>query len=424
MAMDATLLDPFSPQALADPYPVYRRLREQSPVHPVAPGRWIVSRHADVLALLRDPRCAHWGHAPELDALRSPHERALAQALRLFAPSDPPGALRRQMSAVFNTQVLERMPQRLAPLADRLLDGLGGHGGGGGLDGLDGLGEGRSHDVLAAYAHPLTMQAVGDMLGLSDAQTLALAQAMGGLDGSLFEGLRGAGIAAPASGPVARLQGCMDALIDQAQDRPDALISGLHAAVDAQGPAADRRDRLLNALLVLVYAGHHNMLNFIGNGLLALAMHPQAQARLRQEPALADRAMLELLRHDSPLQYIVLVASEPLALHGREIARGDEVLVCTGSANRDETVFEDPDGLDFARANPMDSLSFGSGAWRCIGARLALRIGATAFSKIVARGFALPANMPALRRVRGPLVQRGLAALPLMLLSQEEGRHG
>lgn len=407
--MDALSLDPFSPQALADPYPVYRRLRAQSPVHPVAPGRWIVSRHADALALLRDPRCAHWGHAPELDALRSPQERALAQALRLFAPSDPPGALRRHMSVAFNTQVLERMPLRLAPLADRLLDELG---------------DGRSHDVLAAYAHPLTMQAVGDMLGLADTQTEALADAMAHLEGSLFDGLRVPGIASPGTGAVAHLQACMDGLVVGAQDTKDSLIASLRVAVQAQDAEASQHDRLFNALLVLLYAGHHNMLNFIGNGLFALAMHPQAQARLRHEPALADRAVLELLRHDSPLQYIVLVASEPLALRGCEIARGDEILVCTGSANRDEAVFEDPDGLDFARANPQDSLSFGSGAWRCIGARVALRIGATAFSKIAARGFALPANTPNLRRTRGPLVQRGLVALPLMLLSPKGGRHG
>jgi len=409
MAMDALLLDPFSSQALADPYPVYRRLREQSPVHPVAPGRWIVSRHADALALLHDPRCAHWGHAPELAARRSPHERALAEALRLFAPSDPPSALRRHMSVTFNTQVLERMPQRLAPLADSLLDGLC---------------DGRSHDVLAAYAHPLTMQAVGDMLGLSDAQTHALAESMSGLNGSLFECLRGPGIASPGHGPIARLQACMDALVDQSQDTPVSLVASLRAAVEAQDHAADQRDRLLNVLLVLVYAGHHNMLNFIGNGLLALAAHPQAQARLHREPALADRAMLELLRLDGPLQYIVLVASEPLVLHGRDIARGDEILVCTGSANRDETVFDAPDSLDFARANPMDSLSFGTGPWRCIGARLALRIGATAFSKIVARGFVLAADTQGLRRAQGPIVQRGLAALPLMLLRQEGDRRG
>src|SRR3954469_24434395 len=111
-------------------------------------------------------------------------------------------------------------------------------------------------------------------------------------------------------------------------------------------------------------------------------------------------------RSKTALQYIVLVARETFELRGHTLARGDEIMACVGSANRDEAVFDDPDRLDFTRSNHKDLLSMGTGPWRCMGARLALRIASVAFAKIVACGFALAPNAPPLQWVRQPIVQR------------------
>ncbi len=391
-------LNPFSALALANPYPVYRRLREQSPVHALATGRWVVTRHHDANALLNDPRCAHWGQAPPAGQARPAQEQALADVMQLFAPSLAPDSARRSITAALNASALEDIDVRLGRMADQALDAQP---------------KGQTFDALAAYAHPITMLAVGEMLALSAAQTLALGDAIAAQHGSFFDALRVPGHNPPQDGAAATLPACLEALIDDAD--PSSSTSVIARLATALPDAASRRDRLFNALLVLIYASHHNMMNFIGNGLLALATQPVALAQLRREPALMQRAVLELLRHDSPLQYIVLTARHPIDMHGQTLRPGDDIMVCIGSANRDPVVFDDPDALNFQRTNHHALLSFGTGAWRCIGARLAVRIGCAAFSRIVPREFAVNTHLGPLRWTHSPMVQRGLAALPLLL---------
>ncbi|WP_322014698.1 cytochrome P450 [Paraburkholderia sp. J12] len=388
---------------LADPYPAYRLLREHAPVHAAAPGRWLVTRHADVEALLFDSRCVHWGQDAQGDLRRKPDEQALAEAMRLFAPSAPASPLRHDLSAAISQVAVERMHAELGPLCDRLLDSFV---------------AGQARDAVAGYAHPVTLFALGCLLGLSRPQTVQLAEAVGELQVPFFSCVSTTGTAPPRDASVARLQRCLDELIACGEQYPGTTLLGRLCAGAGAGAYTDRAapsHRLRNMLLVLIYAAHHNLANFIGNGLFALASQPDALRQLEREPGLIDRAVLELLRYDSPLQHIVLTARESFELHGCTIGCGDEILACVGSANRDDAVFTVPDRLDFSRANPQKLLSFGAGPWRCVGAKLALRIGSVVFAKIVARGFALAAGTGALRWHHTPIVQRGLVALPLLV---------
>jgi len=148
----------------------------------------------------------------------------------------------------------------------------------------------------------------------------------------------------------------------------------------------------------LVFGGHETTVNLLGNGLLALLRDPPALARLAADPGLIGTAVEELLRFDSPPQFVARTATVELELHGRTIRPGDTVLLGIGAANRDPTVFAEPDRLDLGRS-PNPHLAFGLGPHACPGAQL---------SRIEAR-LAFPAvlhRFPDLRLAGAPPVRR------------------
>jgi hypothetical protein len=163
----------------------------------------------------------------------------------------------------------------------------------------------------------------------------------------------------------------------------------------------------------LVFGGHETTVNLIGNGMLALLRRPDELERLRAEPGLVPTAVEELLRFDSPAQFISRVAAGDFVLDGKRLAGGDTVLLGIGAANRDPGVFADQDRLDVGRS-PNPHLAFGVGTHTCPGAQL---------SRIEARAAipALLARFPRLRLGRTPPVRRptailrGLESLPVVV---------
>jgi cytochrome P450 len=164
----------------------------------------------------------------------------------------------------------------------------------------------------------------------------------------------------------------------------------------------------------LVFGGHETTVNLLGNGMLALLRHAEQLERLRAAPALIDSAVEELLRFDSPAQFISRTAVADFELRGKIIKRGESVLAGLGAANRDPAVFSEPDRLDIART-PNPHVAFGLGTHFCPGAQL---------SRIEARA-AIPAllrRFPKMRLGTAPpvwrptAVLRGLEHLPVRLL--------
>src|SRR5262249_40880795 len=138
--------------------------------------------------------------------------------------------------------------------------------------------------------------------------------------------------------------------------------------------ADHRGDRLIDLEVVamctaLVFAGHETTSNLIGNGMLALLDRPRELARLRDDPSLAPAAIEELLRFDSPAQFISRVVGDEVELRGKRLRAGDAVLLGIGAANRDPAVFDDPDRLDVGRT-PNPHVAFGLGTHVCPGATL------------------------------------------------------
>jgi cytochrome P450 len=204
-----------------------------------------------------------------------------------------------------------------------------------------------------------------------------------------------------------------EALVDRRRHPGQDLISALIAA-DNEGDRLDD-DELIATCILTLNAGHEATVQAIGNGLLALATHPDQYELLRTDPAgLAASACDELMRFDSPLQMFERWVLEDLQWSGASLHKGTKVGLLFGSANHDEAVFKDPESLDLQRDdNPH--VSFGGGTHYCVGAPLAkveIEVALTAFAQRV-KGF----------EIAGPLVHqrslvfRGLQTLPLTILS-------
>jgi cytochrome P450 len=163
----------------------------------------------------------------------------------------------------------------------------------------------------------------------------------------------------------------------------------------------------------LVFGGHETTVNLIANGVLALLRHPAELERLRAEPALAVPAVEELVRWDTPPQFVSRIVAEACELRGRRLRPGDAVLLGIGPANRDPAAFVEPDRLDVGRT-PNVHLGFGLGTHFCPGAQLSRMEARTAIPALLARFPRLAlAGDPVRRRT---FILRGLERLPVRLV--------
>jgi len=392
--------DPADPAFIADPYPVYRRLREEHPImwNP-ATDQWLLSRHADVNRLLRDRRLGrtylhHSTHAemgrPEPPAWHAPfHELNDAGMLDLEPPDHT--RLRRLVLKAFTPRTVEAMRDRIQAVVDGLIDGF------------DGAGE---VDLIAQFAEPLPVTVIAELLGVPEADRyllrpwsadICLMYELHPSDESAHRAVR----ASVEFGAYLR-----DLLSERRRRPGDDLISALAAVVDDGDTLTETE--LIGTCVLLLNAGHEASVNGAGNGWWTLFRHPDQLARLRAEPRLLPTAIEELLRFDTPLSLFERWVLEPIEIEGVPLSRGQEVALLFGSANRDSAAFERPDDLDLAR-DPNPYLSFGAGIHYCLGAPLAkLELG-IAFGTLLRR-------LPRLEPVEPPrwkptFVLRGLETL-------------
>jgi cytochrome P450 len=388
--------NPMDPEFLANPYPIYRRLRAEDPVHRSPLGFWILTRYEDVAFSLRDPRFAK-------EAIASFVAARFGMALPGIGISmldrDPPDhtRLRGLVSKAFTPRVVER----LRPHIQQIVDGL--------LDRVEGAG---SMDLIEAFAYPLPVIVICQMLGVPVADRDRFKQ--WGLD--IARGLDSI-LLPPDSEVLSRSAASRRALSDyfreliaerRASPRED-LLSALIAAEEA-GDKLNEEELLATCILLLV-AGHETTVNLIGNGTLALLRHPDQLQRLREHPELISSAVEELLRYDGPVQRTARIPSEDVVLGEQTIAKGEMVMPFIGAADRDPAQFPDPDRLDIARADNRH-IAFGWGIHFCLGAPLARVEGQLAILTLVQRlpKLALATDTPEYRQ---SLTLRGLIALPV-----------
>lgn len=401
--------DLFSATFKANPFPTLAELREQEPVYghlaPYGARIWYVTRYEDVLAILRDnkrfTKDPRWETAASSSASSpSPTHfgRNLSQMISqnmLFA--DPPDhtRLRALVGQAFTPRRVEALAPRIEAIAEELLARVRPHG---------------RMELIADFALPLPMRVIMELLGIPAADQSQVHEWTKAIIAPSRHGIRLRQRQRNIRAFVAYVQ----AMFAERQARPqDDLITALVQAEEVGGDKLSEAE-LTSMVALLFVTGHETVVNFIGNGLLALLAHPEQTAELRANPALLERVLEELLRYDGPVETSTTRwAREDVLLGGQMIGKGDVVRVVLASANRDAAVFGDGvDGLDFGRAeNPH--LAFGYGIHYCLGAPLARLEGRIAFPRLLALPHLRVAVPPAELKWHLGVIFRGLEALPL-----------
>ena len=388
------LLDP---EILANPYPLYRALRERAPVQwdPYLHA-WVVTEYEHVLAVLL-----------HFSADRTPTPAALERyGLSQLAPiagvmtrqllfMDPPAhtRLRALAAQAFSVSRVERLAAQIQAILDDLLDGLAGR---------------DSIDIIADLAEPLPAIVTAALLGVPIADypklkgwSASFAEVLGNFQHNPDRSLR-------VLSSLDEMSAYFRDAIRTGSER-DGLIRDLATArVDGEQLT---EDEVVANVIVTMVGGQETTTNLIGNGMLALLRHPDQLAALRNDPGLLPSAVEELLRFEPPSQHTARLAPADTTLGGQSIRKGQAVIAVMAAANRDPARFPEPDRLDLARVNNRH-LSFGWGAHFCFGAHLARLEGRLAFQAILARypHIALPATPPLWRDNLG---LRGMVALPV-----------
>ncbi|WP_427917228.1 cytochrome P450 [Streptomyces sp. cg40] len=361
--------DPTDPAVQADPYPLYRALREADPVHWNPPGFHFLTRYRDVHALLRDPRLGA-DNASTGPAQDNEHtERMAGGDTPSMILMDPPGhtRLRALVNKVFAPRSIAYLEQRIERIADRLLDRWG-------------TGEG---DFVADFAYPLPLEVICELLGVPEGDRDDVrdwSEDMAHLvdpvvtPQAVERGLRGR----------RRIVEYFRELAAGRRRAPgDDILSGLIRA-EAEGDRLSS-DELLSTAALLVVAGHETTANMIANGMLALLRHPDQLALLRSSgPGPVPSAVEKMLRYDGPAQAVGRRALTDLDLHGVPVPRGARLVLSLGAANRDPDRFPDPDRFDINRPDNRH-LALSGGAHFCVGAPLARMEAAVAFTALLGR---------------------------------------
>ncbi|MEV7723630.1 cytochrome P450 [Streptomyces sp. NPDC087917] len=388
------------PAFLADPFPLYRRLREDGPVRRVviAGGveAWIVTRHEDGLAALSDPRLSSdVRDASDSRLLGRLPATERASMLSNMLRSDPPDhtRLRRLVSKAFTARRVAELRPRILSVTDRLLDAVvpAGHA-----------------DLVADLALPLPVTVISELLGVPvddrhDFQRWT--------DSMLVRSVE------PPDPAVVNeawqhMRAYVSELVHAKRARPgDDLLSDLIAARDEEQQLSE--DELIAMVFLLLVAGYVTTVNLIGGGVAMLLAHPDQLDLLRSDPELLPGAIEEFLRYDGPVSPgIARFAREDVEIAGVRVPRGATVLIGSALADRDPARFPDPDRLDITRQDNAH-LAFGHGLHYCLGAPLARLEGQIAIGAVLRRlpGLALAVPPDQIRWRPGGL--RGPESLPV-----------
>ena len=399
------------PDVVGDPYPHYRAVRDQAPVHRMElPGFgigviWVLTRYDDCKTVLashdfgKGPRDApaRLGFRSEaLDTLFGQYEERGTPMLFL----DPPDhtRIRGLVSRAFTPRRVEALRARIRELVDGILDELA-------------PGEVELLDVLG---FPLPVAVIGELVGVPTE------------DHARFRSLVRAGAASlelnadievlqAANAALEEMTAYFEELVEERRRSPrDDLLSALIAVEDG-GDTLERGELIANVILLFA-AGFETTTNLIGNGVVALADHPDQLTRVRGDRTLVPGAVDEILRYDSPVQLDGRQALVDATLpDGSVVPAGDTVLTLLGAANRDPARFEDPDRFDVGRADNAP-LSFAWGIHHCLGAGLARVEGQCVLDGLLDRfsGIEVLDDPPCWRR---SLTLRGLDRLHVRLLA-------
>ena len=365
----------FTDEILRDPYPTYRRFLEDDQVFHSVPdggGGWAVFRHAACSSLIRDSRLSARRVGAIFLAL-PPERRAefdeLARMLSLwllFFDAPEHSRLRKLMNKGFSPTAAEGLRPQIAAIVERMLDTIR---------------RASDADVVREIAYPLPVRVMAEMFGVREAVqerfirwTTAVTMFLGNPNRTVEQ------TQSAQEGVLALKEFFRGAVAERRRQRGSDLLS-LLLDIEEDGEVLTEEELYAQCVLLLG-AGHDTTRNLISNGMYALLQNPEQMAELRKSPELIRSAVEELLRYESPIQFVGRVAKEEMDIYGVRVHKGQLVRFMLGAANRDSQQFRDPDNLDLKRS-PNPHLAFGAGEHFCIGNQLARLEGQIAISKMV-----------------------------------------
>ena len=356
--------DLFSPEAVANSYPLFKRMRSEDPVHySESLGYWILTRYRDVEAALRDERVSSNRKALFINKLGSLDVKEIQNFLDMtsnwMVDTDPPThtRLRKLANPGFTTRAIESWRSIIQNTTDRLLDNVQNHGG---------------MDVVSDLARPLPGIIITEIFGVPETDRANLLEWARDI-GTFFGAAGGSTIemeqlARKADKAAAQFCALIRQLIEQRRRQPGTdMISLLSVAYQEQG---FNHEKLPFQCMEILNAGMLTTTNLISNGVNALLCHPDQLQKLKKNPTLIKSAVEEILRFDTSVPFLTRIAKQDLTIGGKDITAGSVIVLGFGAANHDPEKFEEPEVFDITRT-PNEHFGFSSGIHFCLGAVLA-----------------------------------------------------
>ncbi|WP_257449802.1 cytochrome P450 family protein [Archangium lipolyticum] len=438
-AMSSVVLDRENPEFLATAYDTYAELRATAPVvrcpfgrgladgaHPEGskargpgkvPGRdrLFVTRYDEAVSALLDDRLSSDFRSAMTPEQRARLEATMPEEFRPVAHSiimlDPPDhtRLRKLVQPNFTARAMELLRPRIQRIVDELLDGVERKAAGRG----EAVSE-RRMDLVEAFAYPLPVTVISDMLGIPvEDREKVHGWAEGLLHAERQDAVRDEKLRAG----MRAFRQYLDGLFERKRREPAEDMISQMVHVQEDGDTLSHQE-MVSMVFILFFAGHVTTVNLIGNGVVALLTHPDQHARFLADPTGLSKGLVEeTLRFWGPVDYMSTprIVREDLELGGTHIPKGENLSVGLASANRDPSRFANPDVFDITRPDAHRNIAFGKGIHVCIGAPLARLEGQLAFESLFKRFPKLRLALPAEEMRWGSVASlRGFSRIPVL----------
>ena len=387
------VLDPYDYDFHEDPYPYYRRLRDEAPLYRNDELKfWALSRHGDVLQGFRNSTALSNAHGVSLDPVS---RSADAHKVMSFLAMDDPGHLRLRIlvSKGFT-------PRRIRELEPRVRDLARTH--------LDAALQNKSFDFVAEFAGKLPMDVISELMGVPEpdrARIRALA------DGVMHRENGLADVPASAMQASADLLVYYAEMVNERRKKPSGDLTSALLQAELDGDRLTDEE-IMAFLFLMVVAGNETTTKLLANAAYWGARNTDQLAAVFADHSRIPLWVEETLRYDTSSQILARSVAQGLTMYDTRIPKGNVLLLLPGSANRDDRVFDDPDEYRIGRDIGSKLVSFGSGAHFCLGAHLARMEARVALTELLSRIRWYEVDEAKAVRVHSSNV-RGFACLPI-----------